>query len=441
MKAISAVLLATLGLAACSPPPSSPEAKYPDEWLALSFDPESLKRGGFQDGWVIPPSRDPATDVLAVETIALVNLHETESADAGYVVTTDGEAFATRNIRRAMNTLSFVVPAFGVSYVAQREPDGSWSGDWSAPGGVVRVNLTPGAAPSADIQQLVTLPDGRQMHIVCSGEGSPVVLLDYGAGGTMKRDWGDIARLASEKAHTKVCAYDRAGRGLSDPAPTPRDTAAVADDIDAMLTAANLPPPYILVGHSLGSYHVRQFANTRADKTAGLVLVDPSGDGQLERFNAVIPKVQKMQDEMFKAQAELQCITRLREKPVAPDDPFAQQCGGNDPEALSATKSEIEEMPGASTQQLLASRRQYGAMPVIVLTRGDYDKDMPPDFTAEDRAAMKSVWEGLHAEMAALSTSGEQRHIPGAGHYIQRDNPEAVLTAIADVVEKVRQTP
>jgi len=169
--------------------------------------------------------------------------------------------------------------------------------------------------------------------------------------------------------------------------------------------------------------------------------VDPSGDGQLERFNAVIPKVQKMQDEMFKAQAELQCITRLRVNPVAPDDPFAQQCGGNDPEALSATKSEIEEMPGASTQQLLASRRSYGAMPVIVLTRGDYDKDMPPDFTAQDRAAMKSVWEGLHAEMAALSTSGEQRHVAGAGHYIQRDNPEAVLTAIADVVAKVRQTP
>jgi pimeloyl-ACP methyl ester carboxylesterase len=54
---------------------------------------------------------------------------------------------------------------------------------------------------------------------------------------------------------------------------------------------------------------------------------------------------------------------------------------------------------------------------------------------------MKSVWESLHAEMAALSTAGEQRHIPGAGHYIQRDNPEAVLTAIADVVAKARQAP
>lgn len=208
-----------------------------------------------------------------------------------------------------------------------------------------------------------------------------------------------------------------------------------------MLAATQIPPPYALVGRSLGSYHVRQFANTYADKVAGLVLVDPSGEGQMERFNAVIPKVQQMQDEMMKAQAGLNCITRLRETLVAPDDPLAQQCGGNGPEAMWATKSEIEEMPGASTEQMASSRRSYGDMPLIVLTRKDYEKDIPPDFTTEDEAAMRSVWETMHAEMAGLSRRGEHRFVPGAGHDIQRDAPEAVIAAVAAVVAAARALP
>jgi pimeloyl-ACP methyl ester carboxylesterase len=209
-----------------------------------------------------------------------------------------------------------------------------------------------------------------------------VVILDYGAGGTMKKDWGDLAATIAAQAKTRVCAYDRAGRGLSDPASTPRNAAAVASDIDQMLTAAKIATPVVLVGHSLGSYHVRQFANTYADKTAGLVLVDPSGDGQMERFNAVIPKIQQVQDEMTSAHAKLNCIATLLARPVPPDDPLAQQCGGNDPDALSATRSEVEEMPLASTKSLVATRRSYGDMPLIVLTRGDYDNGMPPNFTA-----------------------------------------------------------
>ena len=116
-------------------------------------------------------------------------------------------------------------------------------------------------------------------------------------------------------------AYDRAGRGLSDPASTPRDAFAVADDIFNMVNNAGFNAPIVLVGHSLGSYHVRAFANGQAVRTAGLVLVDPSGDGQVERFNAKIPKVMEIQKAMFEAQAKLNCIGRLRETPVPPDDP------------------------------------------------------------------------------------------------------------------------
>jgi pimeloyl-ACP methyl ester carboxylesterase len=422
-RATIAALASLMSLLACTDPAPAPESsqleKYADEWLAFA---DSVENGYY----------------------SAVNLHETAQGLAGRLVMVDGSAVPLRNIQRTEMALSFNIPALGASYAAQDLGDGKWAGKWIDPGphgNVPYLLLGPSTSPPAVVGEFVALPDGRRMHIACAGEGAPVVALDYGAGGNMKKDWGDIASAIAAKAQARVCLYDRAGRGLSDPAPMPRDAAAVVRDLDETLTAANIPPPYILIGHSLGSYHVRLFANTHFDKMAGLVLVDPSGDGQLARLSAVIPKIQQIQDAAFKAQADLNCIARLREAPVAPDDTFAKQCGGNDPEAIEATKSEVESMPGASTEQLTASRRSYGDMPLIVLTRGDYDKDMPPDFTAKDRAAMRSVWETMHAEMAALSSKGQHRLVPNAGHYIQRDAPQAVIDAAAEVVAAVRSQP
>jgi pimeloyl-ACP methyl ester carboxylesterase len=421
----TAMAVAALCLAACGDPAPAPApevtaaAAFPDQWFMLGAT-------------NFPTSEDSSS---------ILNLHETAGGPSGYLGKA-GEYFPVRNVQRTDKSLTFTFLANGATYHAELVEPGRWRGEFAVldPEMRLSIDLTTIEAPPERLDFAI-LPDGRRMHIVCAGEGTPVVVLDYGAGGTVKKDWGELAARIASSANTRVCAYDRAGRGLSDPSPTPRTAAAVASDMEQMLAAANIAPPYVLAGHSLGSYHVRQFANAYADKTAGLVLIDPSGDGQVERFNAVIPKVMKLQQDMFKAQAELNCIGRLREAPVPPNDPLVLQCGGNDPEAIWATKSEIEEMPAASTQQLLASRRSYGDMPLIVLTRTDYEKDMPADFTAEDKAQMRSVWETMHAEMAALSTRGEHRFVAGASHYIQRDAPDAVIAAITDVVAAVRAAP
>jgi pimeloyl-ACP methyl ester carboxylesterase len=420
MKHAAIAALGLLGLAACADPAPAPEAsqpaKYADEWLAF-------------------------VGSVVNDYYSAVNLHETAQGIAGRLVNVDGSAVPLRNIQRTATTLSFTIPALGASYAAEHLGGGEWAGKWIDPGphgNVPYLRLGPSNSPPAMAGELVALPDGRRMHIVCTGEGAPVVVLDYGAGGNLKKDWGDIAEAIATKARTRVCRYDRAGRGLSDPAQMPRDAAAVVRDLDEMLAAASVPPPYVLLGHSMGSYHVRLFANTHLDKAAGLVLVDPSGDGQLERFYAVLPKMKDVNEATFMAQANLNCISRLRETLVPLDDTLAQQCGGNDAEVIEATRSEIEQMPGASTEQLVASRRSYGDMPLIVLTRGDYEKGMPPGFTADDRAAMRSVWEAMHAEMAALSEKGEHRFVPAAGHYIQIDAPQAVIDAAAEVVAAAR---
>src|SRR6185503_19581849 len=167
--------------------------------------------------------------------------------------------------------------------------------------------------------------------------------------------------------------------------PLPLDAAAVADDLDAMLAAAGVPAPYVLVGHSLGSYHVRQFANTRFDKMAGMVLVDPSGDGQMARFNEVIPAAIKIVNKQSEDAKAAGCPGKLRERLVGHDDPLFKTCNGtNDAEVFEQTQSEVDSMPGASTEQLTESRRSYGDMPLIVLTRSDYKKGAPPELTAQD---------------------------------------------------------
>jgi len=112
---------------------------------------------------------------------------------------------------------------------------------------------------------------GYQMHIFCAGEGSPTVILDALFPGTVS-NWGwvqpEIART------TRVCAYDRAGLGWSEPGPEPRDAQQAATELNNLLANAGITGPYILVGHSLGGLSTRMFANLYPDQVAGMVLVE-----------------------------------------------------------------------------------------------------------------------------------------------------------------------
>src|SRR6476646_8440207 len=117
--------------------------------------------------------------------------------------------------------------------------------------------------------QLVRLPDGRQMHLYCEGQGAPVVVLDSGLGDGAW-SWSRVQDQMAGK--TRVCSYDRAGYGASSPGPEPRDSKAIVADMAAMLTAAHEKGPYVLVAHSLGSFDVRLFAFTYPKDVAGMVL-------------------------------------------------------------------------------------------------------------------------------------------------------------------------
>ena len=134
--------------------------------------------------------------------------------------------------------------------------------------------LPAGQAPSAEPARgrMVDI-GGRSLHLVCAGPRGaiPTVVFEAGAFGT-SADWAVVQDRISDRMH--ACAYDRAGLGLSDPGPEPRDSRAVSADLKALLEASNEHGPFILVAHSMAPVHAYLFALQNPQLVSGLVLVD-----------------------------------------------------------------------------------------------------------------------------------------------------------------------
>jgi len=129
--------------------------------------------------------------------------------------------------------------------------------------------------------------NNRQMHILCEGEGSPVVILEAG-GAADSLWWYWVQQQLSE--HTRVCAYDRAGHGWSEPTSGSRDPQAIAADLHTLLQEAGILPPYVMAGHSFGAVWARIYTAQYPDDVVGLALIDstvlvPAGFADQSEFD------------------------------------------------------------------------------------------------------------------------------------------------------------
>jgi pimeloyl-ACP methyl ester carboxylesterase len=280
---------------------------------------------------------------------------------------------------------------------------------------ILSVALVGPGAPYAHAQRLVDVGGGRRMNIYCTGTGSPIVILDAGGGGST-RTWRYVQPKVA--GFTRVCSYDRAGTGFSDPGPLPRTTAAIVADLHALLAAAGEKPPYVLVGHSMGGYDALLYADTYLPEIAGMVLVDPSSVDQDARLTAILPRLSYFDKAQLSA---LQACSR-------------------DPKCADAA-SELASTHSADIAELKSAQRSYGNMPLIVLTGGAQFKRYQKLLGATDAQvlAAQKAWSEMHQEIASLSTQGVNRQT-GAGHDIQIERPDAVATAIRDVVRAARTT-
>jgi pimeloyl-ACP methyl ester carboxylesterase len=144
------------------------------------------------------------------------------------------------------------------------------------PTSTAAVTTTSGDA-AGEPQLYAVAGDGRQLMLLCEGTGSPTVVFEDGH----PSETGGIARFRDSEIwapiaeQTRVCAYDRAGWGSSDPAPNePRDADDVIDDLGALLTAAGEEGPYVLVGSSFGGMIVTYYAARHPGEVGGVVLLD-----------------------------------------------------------------------------------------------------------------------------------------------------------------------
>ena len=144
-----------------------------------------------------------------------------------------------------------------------------WSPFATGPALARAQEATPRGTPSAASGNFTGLVDigGRSLWLNCMGEGAPTVILESGSPGMTSADWAGVQSSIAQFTH--VCAYDRANVGHSDPAPMPRTVAQMADDLDALLSAAGIPGPYVLASFSFGPWVSRVYASQHPDDIAG----------------------------------------------------------------------------------------------------------------------------------------------------------------------------
>ncbi len=267
--------------------------------------------------------------------------------------------------------------------------------------------------PESPRDELVDIGTHR-LYIHCIGTGRPTVVIDTGLGESYE-SWESV--IATLSRQTRVCAYDRAGYGRSEPGPMPRESKRIARELHLLLANSGEDGPFLLVGHSLGGLNMQVYASTYPEEVAGLVLLDPSplawmmGEG--------FPELR----ELFNQQREA-----LREEADAVSM-------SSDPDAiaiapyLDATASEFEEFFGRTTDEV-AAINSFGKLHLIVIGATEPD----PSF-GEFGQAFRQFWNEESLLIANKSEFGKFIMADGSSHHIHLDEPQLVIDTILQLIQ------
>jgi pimeloyl-ACP methyl ester carboxylesterase len=262
---------------------------------------------------------------------------------------------------------------------------------------------------------------GYRLHINCVGAGSPTVLIDAGLG-DWSASWSNSVQPQAATT-TRVCTYDRAGMGYSEPGPLPRTAGRFSEELHTLLQRADIPGPYVLAGHSSGGFTVRVFAAAYPADVVGVMLIDSITPGQGAQAEAPT-STGWLSIATLPARIGL---LRLLAGPLdlkagmAPE--IANGYVANSVTARSA-QTGLDEFLGLSQGAAEASAvNSFGGLPLIVLSRAP-DRDLD--------------WDRKQTDLLRLSSNSQQLFADRSGHNIQFDQPEAAVDAIVQMVEQVR---
>ena len=273
--------------------------------------------------------------------------------------------------------------------------------------------------------QLIDVGDGRRLYLSCAGSGNPTVVLVPGAG-EPSSIWGWIAPDVARD--TRICVYDRAGRGWSDDAPGQQDGMAIAADLNALLTSAHEASPYVLAGHSFGGLYVRAFAARYPDHTAGVVLLDGSDPHQF-----TLPGYPLFYEMYRRVSALFPSLARFAVGRLAYRSMYA---------SLPSPGSAEQYMFWSTARHARSFRDEWAAAPIAMQQAGSLvTLGNRPLMVVTALKDAQQGWSALEDEVPKLSSNSSHWSLSSTTHSsLIEDKADAALAsqAIRDVVAAVR---
>lgn len=290
---------------------------------------------------------------------------------------------------------------------------------------------------------------GFNLHMRCRGTGAPAVIIETGLGDHMS-SWMGIQSAVS--GQTRICVYDRAGTGWSDPDHYASSSGRMVRNLRAALRNAGVEGPYVLVGHSLGGLLVRRFAADHPDDVTALVLVDSAHENQIRHAPQALSETgvsARLHDRFCGIEAPMRLVRasgliNAYLPIVTPENLHPMDRGEIHGTGFCGT-ARAEAGAFAAAARQAEPPRELGTLPLIVLTAGRGMADDPDvartELPLEALAAWDASWRDLQASLASLSTNASHRLVRDAGHFIQIDRPDAVIEAIRDALAMAQGRP
>ncbi len=275
---------------------------------------------------------------------------------------------------------------------------------------------------------------GRKLHLYCTGQGRPTVILETGAG-SFSIDWALVQPEVAQR--TRVCSYDRAGYGWSDPGPEWDSVTQVANDLETALSKAGEHPPYVLVGQSMGGLFVRWYQHQHPDQVVGMVLVEtyeptaPVNGKQVplytltkEQLQANLPPPSSLKKPLLPTEVHPpfdKLPPNLQKNHLWLERHFFETVDfDKGPEMMESWRSAFSVLHQASLKQ-----DSLDALPLVILTREDVNDDERQQQKDLSHLSSRSRW-----EIAVRS-----------GHFVQLERPDLVIAAVNEVMRPVERPP
>jgi len=281
--------------------------------------------------------------------------------------------------------------------------------------------------------------DGYDVHMVCTGEGSPTVILDTGLGDDFTT-WVKVQPELSKITH--VCSFDRSGFGSSAMTPRPHDADTLAKQLHDLVGVAGIDKPFVLAGHSISGLYLRAYARRYTDDLAALVFIDGATPLQDDRVPRSLVAIQETQRAEMPWQKLLMTIGWYRLQGICSSVPVGFeaysaviQANNCDPTQFDALEAELDAVRQSGEETLAVG--PFPNLPVLILSRDP--ASMPSNWPPEVARANSVVWNQMQEESKKLSPISRRIIAKGSDHYIHVDRPDLVNREVTGLIQALRK--